>query len=139
MASVGAEFEDDINEWMEAFRGLPEDRQENLKKWFATQKIIIENAGLSPDEWFTYVQWAMDNPFDYRFILDFPEQEEHDVEKDAAERSDQTRGARDLVAGGKADPKTAPDGPGIQEKAKSEQSLERELFSNFMKGRLGSK
>ena len=139
MASAGAEFEDDINDWMESFRGLPEDRQENIKKWFATQKIIIENTGLSADEWFRHVQWAMDNPFDYSFILDFPEQTEHDVGKDSAERTDVTKGARDLVAGGKADPKKAPDGPGIGDKAQAEGRLERELFSNFMKGRLGSK
>ena len=139
MASAQAEFEDDINEWMESFKGLPEDRQENIKKWFATQKVIIDNSGLSANEWFTYIQWAMDNPFDYSFILDFPEPVEHDVNADSAERSDTTKDARDLIAGGKADPKMAPDGPGIQEKAQSEQSLERELFSNFMKGRLGSK
>lgn len=139
MVTAGAEFDDDINQWMEAFRGLPEDRQDNIMRWFATQKVIIENSGLSVEEWFTLVQWAMDNPLDYRFVLDFPDQPEHDVTKDSAERSDATRSARDLVAGGKADPKTAPDGPGIQDKAKSDRSLERELFSNFMKGRLGSK
>lgn len=139
MASVGAEFEDDINDWMEAFKHLPEDRQDNLKRWFATQKIIIDNSGLTPLEWFEHVQWAMDNPFDYSFVLDFPEQAEHDVGADSAERTDATRGARDFVAGGKAAPKVAPDGPGIQDKAQSERKLERELFSNFMKGRLGSK
>ncbi|MEL7369478.1 MAG: hypothetical protein AAFN74_11235 [Myxococcota bacterium] len=137
MANV--EFEDDINEWMESFRELPEDRQDNLKRWFATQKIIIENAGLSANDWFLLVQWAMDNPMDYSFILDFPEQAEHDPELDSSERSDATKGARDLIAGGKADPKVAPDGPGIKEKAQSSKTLERELFSNFMKGRLGSK
>ncbi len=139
MASVGAEFEDDISDWMESFRSLPEDRQENIKKWFATQKIIIDNSGLSVQEWFSHVQWAMDNPFDYRFVLDFPEVPEHDVGKDAAERSDATRDARDLVTGGESGAKSAPDGPGIPDKARAEGSLERELFSNFMKGRLGSK
>ena len=139
MATVGAEFDEDINDWMEAFRELPEDRQENIKRWFATQRVIIENSGLSVEEWFLLVQWAMDNPFDYSFVLNFPDQVEHDVERDSAERSDTTKDARDLVAGGRADPKKAPDGPGIQEKAKVGGSLERELFSNFMKGRLGSK
>ena len=139
MASAGAEFEDQINDWMDAFKALPEERQENLRKWFATQKVIIDNSGLTPEAWFGYVETAMQNPFDYSFIHDFPERSEHDAGRDAAERSDSTQGARDLIAGGKADPRTAPDGPGIQEKAKSEQSLERELFSNFMKGRLGAK
>ncbi len=139
MVTAGAEFDDDINEWMVAFKELPEDRQDNLKRWFATQKVIIENSGQSVEEWFLLVQWAMDNPFDYSFVLDFPDQAEHDPSRDSAERTDQTQGARDFVAGGKADPKLAPHGPGIRAKAQSEQSLERELFSNFMKGRLGSK
>lgn len=135
MASHGAEYEDAINEWIKAFEGLPEDRQEKLKMWFATQKIIIENSGLSPEEWFGYIEWAMDNPFDYSFVKDFPDTAEA-ADEDSAARSDETRGARDFI-GADGARKPLADGPGITEKAKSEKKLERELFDEFMKNRLG--
>lgn len=133
MASVGAEHEDQINEWMRSFEELPEDRQDKLKRWFATQKLIIENTGLSDEEWFTYIQWAMDNPFDYSFIMDFPDKPEVVGETDAAERGDGTMAARNLVGG--AVPARAPDGPGLEEKGKSEKGLDRELFDRFMRNR----
>lgn len=128
-------YENEINEWMKSFEALPPERQENLKKWFATQKIILENAGLTPEEWFGYVQWAMDNPFDYGFIRDFPDAPEAGPVADAAERSDATRDARKLVGGTTA--AAAPDGPGLKSKATSDKGLERELFNRFMRDRLG--
>lgn len=133
MASVGAEHEDQINDWMRSFKELPEDRQDKLKRWFATQKIIIENSGLSEEEWFTYIQWAMDNPLDYEFIKDFPDIPEARPEADAAERADATKKARQLVGGQVA--AVAPDGEGIKDKAKSEGGLEKELFERFMQNR----
>ena len=133
MASAGAEHEDQINEWMRSFRELPEDRQDKLKRWFATQKIIIESSGLSEEEWFTYIQWAMDNPFDYAFIHDFPDVPEADVSTDAAEKSDATKEARALVGGQVT--AQAPDGEGMKDKAQAEGGLERELFDRFMQNR----
>lgn len=135
MASQGAEFEEQINDWIKAFEGLPEERQENLKKWFATQKIIIENSGLAPEEWFAHVEWAMDNPFDYTFIKDFPDSGET-ADGDAAIIGDETKSAREMVGADAAKTPLA-DGPGITEKAKSEKKLERELFDEFMKNKLG--
>lgn len=137
MASVGAEFEDQINEWMKAFEALPADRKENLKKWFATQKIIVENSGLSVEEWFGFIRWAMDNPLDYSFILKFPDSGEVATEGgDTARRSDETKDARRLV-GGDAVKVPLEDGPGIKDKATSDRGIERELFNEFMKNRLG--
>jgi len=133
MASVGAEHEEHISEWMAAFDELPPERQENLKRWFATQKIIIENSGLTEEEWFGHIQWAMDNPFDYGFIKDFPDVPEAVTEADAAERSDATKQARALV-GGQVEAR-APDGPGIKDKAEAKEGLERELFDRFMQNR----
>lgn len=134
MAGVGAEHEDQINEWMRSFEALPEERQDKLRRWFATQKIIIDNSGLTPDEWFEYVHWALENPFDYAFIKDFPDMPEADLTSDAAEKGDATKKARELVGG-----QTAAKGPlageGIKEAAKSEGGLEKELFANFMKNR----
>ncbi len=126
--------EEAINDWMKSFEALPADRKDNLYRWFATQKVIMEASGLKTDEWFGYIQWAMDNPFDYSFIHDFPEVAESAV-GDAAERSDATRSARQLVGG--TVKVAAPDGKGMKEKATSNQALERELFKNFMKGRRG--
>lgn len=133
MASVGAEHEEHIAEWMKAFEVLPPDRKDNLMRWFATQKIIIENSGLTDHEWFSHIQWAMDNPFDYAFIKDFPDIPELTTEADAAERSDATKKARALV-GGQVEAR-APDGPGIKEKAAAKEGLERELFDRFMQNR----
>ncbi len=135
MARQGVEHEDAINEWIKAFEKLPEDRQETLRKWFATQKVIIENSGLSPEEWFAYVQWAMDNPFDYSFVKDFPDRAD-DGTGDSAKREDETRTARAMVGGEHAVTPLA-GGEGVAEKAKSEKPLERELFDEFMKNRLG--
>ena len=45
MASEGAEHEDRINDFMKQFEGLPDDRKDNIFKWFATQQIIIDNTG----------------------------------------------------------------------------------------------
>lgn len=136
MASEGVEHENRMAEWMEAFEALPEDRRDKLQRWFATQKVIIENGGLSEEEWFGYIQWAMDNPFDYSFIHDFPDQPEANPEADSAERGDGTKAARQLIGGDTAAP-AAPveDGRGLKDKATSERGLERELFENFMRNR----
>jgi hypothetical protein len=137
MAPANAEHEDAIKDWIKGFEELPAERQENLKKWFATQKVIIDNSGQTPKEWFSLIQWAMDNPFDYSFINDFPDGAEIGVKaKDAAEKVDTTRDARQMV--GAQVNRSAPDGKGIQEKAGSEKGgVERELFDRFMKERLG--
>jgi hypothetical protein len=132
-----AEIADEVLEdWIAAFEALPEDRREDIEKWFATQKIIIEASGLEPETWFGYVEWALDHPFDYSFIQDFPETGAGEA-RDAAERTDATRRSRELVGG--ATRVTAPDGDGMKGKAKAKQGLERELFDNFMKNRLGGK
>ncbi len=135
MASVGAEHDEQIQEWMKGFKELPEDRQDNIFRWFATQKIIIENSGLEMQEWFAYIEWAMDNPFDYAFINDFPDMPEHEVGADAAERADGTKQARALVGGAVAVTGPTADGPGLKDKAKAKEGLERELFDRFMQNR----
>ncbi len=128
------EHEEDIEKWMEAFNKLPAERQDKIHRWFATQKIIIEHTDLTVDEWFGHIQWAMDNPFDYSFILDFPD-EAADGGEDAAEVGDDSRDARELVGGQTA--RNAPDGPNIADKSKAGGQLERELFDDFMKNRKG--
>lgn len=134
MATVDPDHEDQIREWMRAFEELPKERQDKLYRWFATQKIIIDSSGLTEAEWFGYVQWAMDNPFDYAFINDFPDMPDAGATTaDGAERADATKKARALV-GGQVQAR-APDGPGIKDKGKSDKSLERELFDRFMRNR----
>lgn len=133
MADISEEV---LADWAQAFEALPADRQENVKKWFATQKLIIEASGLEPEEWFAHVEWALDNPFDYSFIADFPETGASES-RDAAERADATKASRQLVGG--ETKVSAPDGEGMKTKAKAKQGLERELFDNFMKNRLGGK
>lgn len=136
MASVGAEHEQAIAEWMKAFEALPAEQRDNIERWFATQKIIIENTGLTAQQWFGYIEWAMDNPLDYSFILDFPATAESMAAADDAERTDSTRDARRLV--GADTPVTAGTGDGgLQDKATSDRKVERELFDRFMKERLG--
>lgn len=135
MASRGAEYEDQINDWMKAFEGLPDERKELLARWFGTQKLIIDYSGLTEDEWFGYVEWALKNPFDYRFVLDFPDEAGAPAEDDAAEETDQTRSARDFV--GFDTQLSVPDGPGMADKAQSDQRLDKELFDRFMRNRKG--
>lgn len=129
MATVDDEM---LADWISAFEALPPDKRENVEKWFATQKIIIEASGLEPQAWFGYIEWALDNPFDYSFIQDFP-----DVgtgTEDEAERTDGTRSARQLVGGETR--VAAPDADeGMAKKASAKKGLERELFDNFMKNR----
>ncbi len=132
---MAIEHENEINEWLKTFEKLPEERQEQLKLWFSTQKIIIDNSDLTPEDWFQYIEWALDNPFDYSFIEDFPDVEAAGA-SDTTQKDDTTRGARELV--GAETKKNAPqDGEGIQKKAKKE-GIERELFDQFMKNHLGS-
>jgi hypothetical protein len=116
---------------MKMYESLPEERRDLVQRWFATQKIIIENTGISPEDWFRYIQWAMDNPFDFSFVKDFPEKEEGVASADSAKKTDETAGARHLVG---ADTKKTPlaDGPGIKDKAKSEKGIEKELFNRFL-------
>ena len=135
MASQGAEHEDQIRDWMKAFDALPEERKELLARWFGTQKLIIDHAGLTEDEWFGYVEWALTNPFDYRFVENFPDDGHSEGPKDSAEASDSTRVARDFV--GFDTQLNAPDGPGMAEKAQSSKRLDKELFDNFMRNRKG--
>jgi hypothetical protein len=128
---MAIEHENEINEWMKSYEALPEDRRDQVQRWFATQKLIIENAGISPEEWFRYIQWAMDNPFDFSFIQNFPEKEEAGGAADDAKKQDETRDARQLV-GGETKKKPVADGPGMKEKAKSEKTIEKELFNRFL-------
>src|SRR5260370_42689489 len=125
------ENENEIQEWMKTYEALPEERRDLVQRWFATQKLIIDNAGITAEEWFRYIQWAMDNPFDFSFVQQFPEKEEAGGASDDARKTDETRDARKIVG---ADTKKAPiaDGPGMKDKAKSEKGLEKELFSRFM-------
>lgn len=132
-----AHIDDDrLEDWISAFERLPAERQENLRKWFATQRVIIEASGLEPEEWFRYVEWALDNPFDYSFIEDFPEAPSASS-LDGAERTDSTRRPRELIGG--ATRVSLPEGEGLRGKAVAKKGLERELFDNFMKNRLGGK
>src|SRR5688572_17463764 len=112
---MAIENENEIAEWMKSYESLPEERRDLVQRWFAMQKLIIENAGTTADEWFRYIQWAMDNPFDYRFVMSFPEKEETHGASDSAKETDETRAARLLVG---ADPKKAPaaDGPTMKDK-----------------------
>lgn len=124
-----------LEDWIAAFEALPADRQENVKKWFATQKVIIEASGLTPQAWFGYVEWALDHPFDYSFIQAFPAPE---GDTDGAERADASRASRQLV--GAETKVSAPEGGGFAKRGSVEKGgLERELFDNFMKNRLGGK
>ncbi len=125
------ENENEIAEWMKAYEALPEERRDMVQRWFAMQKIIIESSGISGEDWFRHIQWAMDNPFDYSFVNQFTEKDGPQAAADSAKASDETRAARKLVG---SDGKKAPmqDGPGIKEKAKSEKGLEKELFARFM-------
>jgi hypothetical protein len=128
---VAVENENEIAEWMKAYEALPEERRDMVQRWFAMQKIIIENAGISAEEWFRYIQWAMDNPFDYSFVNQHADKEAPSASSDSAKAEDETRAARKLVGG---EGKKAPlaDGPGMKEKAKAEKGLEKELFNRFM-------
>ncbi|MCK6550380.1 hypothetical protein L6R52_31375 [Myxococcota bacterium] len=132
---MAIENENEIAEWMKTYEALPEERRELVQRWFATQKIIIDNAGISADEWFRYVQWAMDNPFDYAFVQGFADKPDAVVSADSAAESDETRAARKLVG---ADAKKAPlmDGPGMKDKAKSDKGLEKELFNRFLSNQI---
>lgn len=132
---MAIENENEIAEWMKNYEALPEERRELVQRWFATQKIIIENAGVTAEEWFRHVQWAMDNPFDYAFVSDFPDKPETNVSSDSAKGSDETRAARKLVGG---DTKKAPlaDGHGMKDKAKSDKGLDKELFNRFLSNQI---
>lgn len=131
---MAVDQENRIQDWIKAFDTLPPDRQESLKQWFAVQKIVIDNAGLTAEEWFAQIAWAMDNPFDYSFILDFPENPVDSPTADKAEASETIRDAKKLV-GGTTKQTAVADGPGMGDKAQKE-GLDKELFNRFMKDHL---
>lgn len=133
---MAIENEDEIAEWMKTYEALPEERRDLVQRWFAMQKIIVDNAGISAEDWFRHVQWAMDNPFDYAFVQNFPDKVVEGVAGDSAKKTDETRAAQKLVG---TETKKAPltDGQhGMKEKAKSEKGLEKELFNRFMTDRI---
>jgi hypothetical protein len=125
------ENENEILEWMKTFESLPEDRRDLVHRWFATQKLIIDNSGITVEDWFNHVQWAIENPFDYSFVMNFPDKEEAGGPADNTKTTDETQRARQLVG---AQPHTARTeaSPTIKDKATSERGLEKELFSRFM-------
>src|SRR5262245_22003729 len=104
---------------MKTYEALPEERRDMVQRWFAMQKIIIENSGISAEHWFRHIQWAMDNPFDFSFVQQFSDKDSPQAASDSAKATDETRAARKLV-GGEAKKAPVADGPGIKEKAKSE-------------------
>src|SRR5437870_656868 len=98
---MAIENENEVLEWMKTYESLPEERRDLVQRWFATQKLIIDNVGISAEEWFRYIQWAMDNPFDFSFVRGFPEKEDtpNIAAADSAKKADETRDARQLVGG----------------------------------------
>src|SRR5205814_648346 len=51
--------------WLAAFEALPEDRKGEMDAWFRRQSLVIEGLGIAPEHWFGYVQWAIENLFDW--------------------------------------------------------------------------
>src|SRR5262245_54207516 len=86
---MAIEHENEIAEWLKAYEALPEERRDRIQRWFAMQKLIVDNAGIKADEWFRYIQWAMDNPFDYSFVNDFPATEAAGGKADSAKATDE--------------------------------------------------
>ena len=64
----------DKNKWMESFETLPEEKREHLRQWFVVQAMIMENLQVSEEEWFGLIYWAMEHPFDFSFVDDFPDE-----------------------------------------------------------------
>lgn len=128
--------EDVLDDWMSAFEALPEQSQDHLRRWFATQKLIIEASGLSPEAWFGYVEWAIERPMDYSFIEAFPAPEASVDEQDGSE-TDETRASRALV-GAELERQALDQGEGVRTMVEGK-SLEREVFKNFMQNHLGGR
>lgn len=124
-----------LEDWISAFEELPEERQDDLKRWFAMQKIIIEASGLTPEEWFGHVEWALENPLDYSFIQDFPD-EEVDLSNAKDETEEDSAAAPRAFVGRDVDKKPLVRGEGVK-KMKNGGGLERELFANFMSKHIG--
>ncbi len=125
-----AEAAFDRDRWMKTFDALPEDRQKELERWFATQVLIMENLGLPEDEWFGLIGWALDNPLDFSFIDAFPDETRGtDVQDGDGDKA----AAKKIV--GAANDKNVATGAGLKEKA-SGGGLDRELYQRFMANRM---
>lgn len=140
MAGQGAEYSAQIEEWIAAYEALPEDRKASLTLWFATQRLIVENAGISLRDWCAYLEWAMHNPLDYSFILDFPEQKRAKP-RDESQRGDETSRARSLIGADVVRHNIEPGsrarvGSGIRDKSASSREVDHDLFARFMQERM---
>jgi hypothetical protein len=56
---------DKIADFKAALEELPEDRKGRLYEWFHVQTAICESLAITPEKWFEYVRWAIENPHDY--------------------------------------------------------------------------
>jgi hypothetical protein len=121
--------------WMDAVGQLPKPRQEAVAIWMEMQGFIVQNLGVPPDEWLGYVQWALENPFDYSFVEEFPDDGTYELTEDSATIGDATEAARNVV-GSKA-AKNVATGDGIQGKRKTD-GIDKELFNRFMSQHMGT-
>ncbi|MBK8013704.1 MAG: hypothetical protein IPK13_20440 [Deltaproteobacteria bacterium] len=136
MAGQGAEYSGQIEAWIAAYEALPDDRKASLTLWFATQRLIVENAGISLREWCGYLEWAMHNPLDYSFIVDFPEKK-RPKPRDESQRGDETSRARSLIGADVSRPNIeGTTATGMREKSASSREVDHDLLARFMQERM---
>ena len=58
--------------FLEKVEALPEERKRAVQHWFGTQMFIAKELGLDPDDWFGYLDWALQNPLDFSFLFQRP-------------------------------------------------------------------
>ena len=107
---------------IEMFETLEPDRQQAVAEWFMIQRLIAEHAGISREEWFGFIQQALQHPMEFGF-LEGGKQES--VEGDDLEKIED---AREKL--GEKTAKTALEGEGIVEASKKG-GLEQELLQRF--------
>jgi hypothetical protein len=107
---------------IEMFESLAPDRQEAVASWFMIQRLIAEHSGISREEWFGFIQEALEHPLDFGFVEDVKPGSTAAADLEKIEDVRQKLG--DKTA------KTALEGEGIVEASKKG-GLEQELLQRF--------
>lgn len=130
--------EDAIQHLVLMAQQLPEERRLALNQWFAIQRASARSLGIEEAEWWSLIEWAMDNPLDFSF---FPELAGEALAAAGAPGepgepvgAEQEAKARRLV-GGAAASAPAQGAPTMADKSQATRDLDREVFQRFLNQR----
>lgn len=121
-----------------AIDALPEERKRRLEAWFQMQNMIAENLGIDGEAWFQYVEWAIQNPLDYGFLIPLADSMADTSGADGVEGKPERETEARKILGEEEQPKTPllQQGPSLSERAQSQDELSRALYEGFVRNQV---